>query len=88
MALNAEHRKALVAVFKEPVVAGLTWPEVESRLEEAGAELTRGRGSRVRVHLNGVRAVFHSAGPDGEAGRQAVVSLGRFLLEAGVQAEE
>jgi len=49
-----------------------------------GARLSVGRGSRVRVELRGVRAVFHRPHPRKELDRGAVASLRRFLEQAGV----
>jgi hypothetical protein len=42
------------------------------------------RGSRVRVALNDVRAVFHRPHPDRVTNKGAVKSVRRFLQEAGV----
>ena len=50
-----------------------------------GAEVTEGRGSRVRVYLNGVRAVFHRPHPAKEAVKGAVKSVRRFLYAVGVK---
>jgi len=49
-----------------------------------GAEISQGSGSRVRVALHGVRAVFHRPHPRKETDRGAVKSMRRFLTEAGV----
>jgi hypothetical protein len=49
------------------------------------AEISEGRGSRVRIALNGVRAVFHRPHPQKETDKGAVVSMRRFLTEAGVE---
>jgi HicA toxin of bacterial toxin-antitoxin, len=53
-------------------------------LEAIGAEITEGAGSRLRIALNGVRAVFHRPHPQKEANKSALRSLRRFLAEAGV----
>jgi hypothetical protein len=53
-------------------------------LEAAGAQITEGSGSRVRLALNGVRAVFHRPHPQKETDKGAVKSMRRFLTEAGV----
>ncbi len=50
-----------------------------------GAEISEGQGSRVRIALNGVRAVFHRPHPQKETDKGAVVSVRRFLIEAGVE---
>ena len=60
----------------------------ESLLKALRAQMSEGRGSRLRVYLNGVRAVFHRPHPLKESGRGAVKSLRRFLLKAGLKLEE
>ncbi len=50
-----------------------------------GGEITEGSGSRVRVALNGVRAVFHRPHPAKETDKGAVRSVRRFLTEAGIE---
>jgi HicA-like toxin of HicAB toxin-antitoxin system len=45
----------------------------------------QGRGSRIRMALNGVRAVFHRPHPQKETDKGAVVSMRHFLTEAGVE---
>lgn len=44
--------------------------------------MTEGRGSRVRITLNGVEAVFHRPHPAKETDKGALKSLRRFLIEA------
>lgn len=53
-------------------------------LNAQGAEITEDAGSRVRIALNGVRAVFHRPHPQKETDKGAVKSMRRFLIEAGV----
>lgn len=50
-----------------------------------GAEISGGRGSRVRIALNGVFAVFHRPHPEPETDRGAVKAVRRFLENAGVR---
>lgn len=52
-----------------------------------GAVIAEGRGSRIRVELNGEDAVFHRPHPQKETDRGAVVSLRRFLINAEVRNE-
>lgn len=82
--MSSKHRQTLEAVFEDPVRANIPWREIESLLTAAGAEITEGDGSRVRIALNGVRAVFHRPHPQKETDRGAVRSMRRFLTEAGV----
>ena len=65
--------------------ANIDWHDVESLLSALGAELSEGRGSRVRVALNGVRATFHEPHPEKEIGKGAVRSLRDFLISAGIR---
>jgi HicA toxin of bacterial toxin-antitoxin, len=82
--MNQKHRGALEAVFDDPVNSNIPWRDIEAMLEAAGGEITQGAGSRVRIALNGVRAVFHRPHPHKETDRGAVRSMRRFLTEAGV----
>ncbi|WP_145366037.1 type II toxin-antitoxin system HicA family toxin [Stratiformator vulcanicus] len=79
-----KHRKMLHSIFEEPVKSNLAWRDIESMLKWLGSDVREGRGSRVRVALNGVRAVFHRPHPAPEASRAQIRSVRRFLIEAGV----
>ncbi len=83
--MKGKHQKILKDIYSTPVKSGIVWSEVESMLKACGAELTEGRGSRVRIALNGIRAVFHRPHPKKETDKGAVVSLKRFLQQAGVK---
>ena len=83
--MNARHRKTLEAVFARPERSDIDWRDIESLLVALGAEVAEGNGSRVRVALHGVRAVFHRPHPQKETEKGAVKSVRRFLLEAGAQ---
>lgn len=85
MKLSGSHRRTLQAIFTDPVRAGIAWSDVETLLAACGAEITEGSGSRVRVALNGVRAVFHRPHPEKEMDKGAVKSVRRFLSEAEVK---
>ena len=80
-----KHRRVLEAIFEKR--ANIAWSDIESMLLYYGAEISEGRGSRVRIALNGVRAVFHRPHPQKETGRGAVASMQRFLTEAGIGME-
>ncbi len=88
MRLGPKHRKTLAAIFKDPVSPKIDWSAAEGLLKALGGELSQGRGSRVRVYLGGVRAVFHRPHPRKEIDKGAVRSLRRFLTEAGFGPEE
>ena len=80
--MNTRHQKTLGAVFEDPVRSNIAWLEIEAMLFSLGAEISVGSGSRVRVVLNGVRAVFHRPHPQKETDKGAVKSMRRFLIEA------
>lgn len=82
--MNQKGRHTLVAVFDEPARSNIPWRDIEGMLKAVGAEITEGKGSRVRIALNGVRAVFHRPHPQKETDKGAVRSMRRFLTEAGV----
>ena len=84
-AMTKRHRRTLAAVFADPVHSGIVWREIEALFGAAGAEVSQGSGSRVRVALNGVRAVFHRPHPKKETDKGAIASVRRFLTEAGVK---
>ncbi len=88
MKLVGRHRKTLRAVFEDPIRSNVAWDDVEKLLKALGAEMSEGRGSRVRFYLNGVRAVFHRPHPQKETDKGALRSVRRFLTEAGVKPEE
>ncbi len=80
-----KHAKALKAIFDIPTKASIEWRDIESLLKHWGATITEGRGSRVRVTLNGVDAVFHRPHPRKEASKGCVESVREFLEAAGVE---
>ena len=82
--MNARHRKTLAAIYERPERSDIVWRDIEALFVALGAEVSEGSGSRVRVALNGVRAVFHRPHPERVTDKGAVKSVRRFLGEAGV----
>jgi hypothetical protein len=83
----SKHQKTLTAIFEMPVRSNIAWSDIEKMLKSLGAEMSEGSGSRVRIALGGVRAVFHRPHPRKETDKGAVISMRRFLTEAGVSPE-
>ncbi|MFA7236309.1 MAG: type II toxin-antitoxin system HicA family toxin [Phycisphaeraceae bacterium] len=81
----SKHDQTLKAIFADPVRSSIRWSDIEAMLKSVGAEISEGNGSRVRIALNGVRAVFHRPHPQKETDKGAVKSMRRFLAEAGVK---
>jgi hypothetical protein len=85
--MRKKHRRILDAIFENPVRANIAWSDIETLLESLGAELSEGRGSRLRVALNDVKAVFHRPHPEPTTDKGAVKSVRNFLIEVGVTPE-
>ena len=85
MNLSSKHQRTLQAVFSDPIRAGIRWHDIERLLSALGAEITEGKGARVRVALNGIRAVFHRPHPQPDVDQGALRSIRRFLKEAGIR---
>ena len=83
--MNKKNSETLSAIFADPVRANIAWRDVESLFVALGAEVTEGRGSRVRVALNDVRAVFHEPHPEKEISKATVRSVREFLENAGIE---
>ena len=83
--MNAKHRKTLELVYANPIRSDVAWSDIEALLRNLGAVISEGSGSRVRIALNGIRAVFHRPHPKCETDKGALKSMRRFLTEAGVQ---
>ena len=82
--MNSKHRRTIEFVFRNPVQANILWADIEGLFAALGAELSEGSGSRLRVKLNGVRAVFHRPHPRRTTDKGAINSVRRFLENAGV----
>ncbi len=82
--MNKKQQRTLKRIFEKPERSDIIWNDIESLFNAIGAEISEGRGSRVRVALNDVRAVFHRPHPERVTNKGAVKSVRRFLQEAGV----
>lgn len=83
--MNKKHLRTLQAIFARPVQASVNWKDIESLFNALGAKIQEGRGSRVRILLNDQEAVFHRPHPQKETDKGALVSVRRFLENAGVK---
>jgi len=82
--LNSKQRKLLQAVFEHPPRSDLEWNDVEKLLVALGAIVREGRGSRVRVSLNNVVAIFHRPHPERVMDKGSVKSLKEYLIKANI----
>lgn len=83
--LSKKHQKTLNSIFENPIRSDVLWKDIENLLIALNAEISEGRGSRVRIYLNNIRAVFHRPHPRNETDKGALKSMRRFLKEAGVR---
>ncbi|OGO18511.1 MAG: hexulose-6-phosphate synthase [Chloroflexi bacterium RBG_16_48_8] len=83
--MDRKHRKTLETIFEKPERANIAWRDIEALFITLGAEVTEGSGSRVRVALKNVRAVFHRPHQRKEANKATIKSVRRFLEAAGVK---
>jgi hypothetical protein len=83
--MKKKHSKILQAIFQKPVLANITWRDVENLFSALGAKIEPGIGSRVTVVLNEQVAVFHRPHPQKEANKGAVVAVKEFLILCGVE---
>ena len=83
--MNKKQQKILHNIFKKPTSPNITWSDIESLFKALDCELSEGYGSRIRVKLNNVRAVFHRPHPSPYTDKGAVDSVRKFLINAGVK---
>ena len=81
--MNKKLKKIYDEIYKDPIPANINWKDIEAHFLALGAEISEGNGSRVRVKLNGVRAVFHRPHPEKETDKGAIKSVRQFLENAG-----
>jgi hypothetical protein len=82
--MNRKNQRTLDRIIEKPERSDIPWKDIESLIVALGGEISKGRGSRVRIYLNGVRAVFHRPHPKRVTDKGAVSSMRRFLKEAEV----
>ncbi len=83
--MSRKHDRILNSIFTSPPLSSVKWKDIESLLVYLGAKVEEGRGSRLRVILNKEEAVFHRPHPRKETDKGALVSVRRFLENAGVK---
>jgi len=83
--MNRKHRSTLKRIFEKPERSDIPRKDIEAMIVALGGEISEGQGSRVRIFLNGTRAVFHRPHPKRITAKGAVKSVRRFLREAEVR---
>lgn len=82
--MNNKQRQTLSKIYEKSERSDIAWNDIESLFVALGADISEGQGSRVRVALNDVRAVFHRPHPQRVTNKASVKSVRRFLMESGV----
>jgi hypothetical protein len=82
--VSSKHNRTLAAIFENPLRADIRWSDIETLLRALGADVKQGSGSRVRITLNERHMTFHEPHPQPTIVKDAVRSVRRFLIEAGV----
>jgi hypothetical protein len=82
--MNSKQKKTIELVFRNPIQANILWSDIEGLFIALGAKLSEGSGSRIRIKLNGVRAVFHRPHHQKTTNKGDVNSVRKFLVNAGV----
>lgn len=83
--MNKKQQKILNLIYKRPTSPDIAWSSIEALFKALGCEISEGSGSRVRVKLNEIRAVFHRPHPSPYTDKGAVDSVRKFLINAGVK---
>jgi len=86
--MKKKFNKILKAIFQKPILSNIVWSDIEKMLISLEASISEGSGSRVRIKLNGVRAVFHRPHPKKETDKGSIASMQRFLKNAGIKYDE
>ena len=82
--MNKKQRQTLERIFEKPERSDVPWSDIERLFTALGAEISEGKGSRVRVVLSDVKAVFHRPHPQRVTNKTTIRSVRRFLVESGV----
>jgi hypothetical protein len=83
--MQAKHQRTLEAIYERPVRANIRWADIEALFRALEAEVSEGRGSRVRVSLNGRDLVAHRPHPRPDTNKGAVAAVRAFLESIGVR---
>ena len=62
--MNKKQRQTLNKILEKPERSDIPWSNIEALIVALGGEISEGRGARVRVVLNDVKAVFHRPHPE------------------------
>ncbi len=70
--MNTKHKKIFNAIFTDPINENVEWRKIEALFLALGAEVEKGKGSRVTFILKGLKLDIHRPHPGTEALRYRV----------------
>ena len=85
--VNNRQKRALRAIFSEPVSPSISWQAIEGLFIAIGCEVIEGSGSRVRFVKDGIVQIFHRPHPEPYAKRYQVRDAREFLTRLGFSHE-
>jgi len=85
MAVNAKHRKTLVAIFSRPTSASIPFADIEVLVRALGGSVSEREGSRVKIDLKGEQWRCHRPHPGKEAKRYQVEEARELFERLGIK---
>ena len=80
MNLNNKQQKTLEAIFAKPTRANIIWADVEKLFIALGGEIIEGKGSAIKISIDGELAYFHRPHPNKEAKHYQIDDARKFLI--------
>jgi len=80
--VSSKQRKTMKKIFEDPISIDVAFRDAIALLKSLGAEISEGKGSRVRVFINGTAHILHKAHgnkSDGTISKRDVKSLRKLL---------
>ena len=85
--LNSKQKMVWNDIFFDPIKSSVKWDDIMNLFKALGGDISNGRGSRVRILLNGNVGLFHRPHPEPTTDKGALKSVRTFLLQSGVKHE-
>jgi len=83
--VNKKQQKILDRVFQIPTRSDIEWKDIQSLLTACDADISRGRGSRIRIVLSNQILNIHKPHPQKELKKYTVELVRDFLVNVGVK---
>ena len=83
--MQKKHKKTLKNIFEKPTRSNIKWQDIENLLKALGADISEGSGSRIRIALKTMRAVYHRPHPRKETVKGAVEQIRKDLIKIGIE---